>query len=50
MKFSRYFNNEQQAEARERALTSVGYRAWRKYTLDGMWHVFWLVDSAKPDL
>ncbi len=43
MKLSRDFENEQQAEARERALKAAGYQAWRKHTPDGTWQVFWLV-------
>lgn len=42
MKLSREFNDEQQARARERALQSIGYRAWLHHKCDGTWQLFWV--------
>ena len=41
MKLSREFWDEQQAQAHERALQTMGYRAWRNRKRDGAWEVFW---------
>ena len=46
MKFSREFNDEQQAEAREQTLRAGGYQAWRKHSADGHWQVIWLVPTG----
>lgn len=48
MKFSREFNDEQQAEAREQTLRAGGYQAWRKHSADGHWQVIWLVPTGIP--
>ena len=42
MKFSREFDNEDQARAREQALKASGYAAWRTHKADGTWQVFWM--------
>ncbi len=47
MKLSREFNNEQQAEARERMLQAEGYQAWRKRTPDGRWQLIWVVPAGR---
>jgi len=41
MKLSREFRNEQQAQAQELALQTMGYIAWRNLKRDGTWQVFW---------
>ena len=41
MKLSREFKDEGQARARERALQTVGYRAWVNRNGDGTWQLFW---------
>ena len=47
MKLSREFNNEQQAEARERMLQAEGYQAWRKRAADGRWQLIWVVPAGR---
>jgi len=42
MKLSREFHDEQQARARERALQSIGYRAWLNRNRDGTWQLYWV--------
>ena len=41
MKLSREFNNKEQAHARERALQTMGYRAWLNCKADGNWQLYW---------
>ncbi len=41
MKLSRQFKDEQQARARERALQTMGYRAWLNRNGDGSWQLYW---------
>ena len=43
MKFSREFESEDEARAREAALLASGYRAWHTKKPDGAWEVFWWV-------
>jgi len=45
MKFSREFQDEQQALEWELALSAAGCRAWRKRKPDGLWQVFWLATT-----